>query len=342
VTAATGGALDLDGCPALRASRDYSRDIFERLGAEFARRRDDLSPLLTIAVAGSLGRLEATPHSDLDCILVLRDGFAPGSKDTDEAVSAAFDVLAVSRLKKPKSWGIYRAPVARRELLEPAVRGSLGESPEVFGKRIQLLLDARPLHDGSSFDRLRRDVLDWYAPGSITRERCKQWTYLINDLVRYLHSYAAWQQFKLERTAQDSWLLRQAKLRGSRVLTIAALLFLLGESGTRGREKYEWLASMLDLSPLERLASVYEHHEDGDFSRVLGPYEFLHGRLADPAVRAALIRTGPDPDHDSAPAQDGVYDELYERSNELMSALLDFLIARRGQWDEAFFRYLIL
>ena len=53
---------------ALRASRDYTRDIFQRLGTEFASRRDELSPLLTVAcgaaaaasVAGVCARLGST------------------------------------------------------------------------------------------------------------------------------------------------------------------------------------------------------------------------------------------------------------------------------------------
>ena len=332
--------LDLHGHPALRRSRDYSRGICDRLEADFADRQSDLAALLTVTVAGSLGRLEATPHSDVDCILVARDEFDLDSHEVQAAVASVFEVFGSSDLKQPKSWGIYRAPIAPRQLCDPGARGKLSEAPEVFGKRIQLLLDARPLYDHRAFNDLRRDILDWYAAVFVAREPRKQWTYLINDLVRYLHSYAAWQQFKFERTREDSWMLRQSKLRGSRVITVAGLLFLLGESSTAGIGKLEWLEKMLDLTPLERLAAVYETHDD-DFSRVLKPYEMIHARLAGSSSRSELIGAGPGSIDDFPVRKDGVFGEIRAASNEMISALLDFLFARRGQWDEAFFRYLI-
>ena len=43
----------------------------------------------------------------------------------------------------------------------------------------------------------------------------------------YAHAYAGWQMFKFDRDADDAWLLRQAKLAGSRLLTFAGLLCLL-------------------------------------------------------------------------------------------------------------------
>ena len=78
--------------------------------------------------------------------------------------------------------------------------------------------------------------------------------------MRYLHSYALWQQFKFVRSSDDSWQLRQAKFRTSRIVTFAALMFLVGKSD-RDRDKLRWLHAQLSLTPLQRLHKVMGAHD---------------------------------------------------------------------------------
>ena len=209
----------------------------------------------TVYVCGSLGRLEMHAESDVDCVVVTRAPLdAPEAAELMNSIYATFSRLG---LRTPKADGIYRSPVTRGELLDPGLRGSLNESPAVFGKRIQILLDARSVYGLSGFQRLRSDVIGWYAAGSVERNPNKSWTFLINEVARYLHSYASWQQFKLSRSEDDSWQLRQLKFRSSRLLTMGAMLMLLGACDQR-RDKLEWLEAQLDDTPLNRLFNLMD------------------------------------------------------------------------------------
>ena len=53
--------LDLSTCPALDASRDYSNALIQRAREALVATVADLEAVETIAVCGSLGRLEANP-----------------------------------------------------------------------------------------------------------------------------------------------------------------------------------------------------------------------------------------------------------------------------------------
>ncbi len=99
----------------------------------------------------------------------------------------------------------------------------------VFGKRLQCLLDSQPLFRPQQFRQLQRRLLDWYSTAFLHEHADKTWTYLLNDLVRYYRSYAAWQQFELKIEHDDSWYIRNAKLRTSRLTMYAGLLLLISE-----------------------------------------------------------------------------------------------------------------
>ncbi|CAN0486932.1 unnamed protein product, partial [Phaeothamnion confervicola] len=199
----------------------------EQLQRRFAARADALSGVETVAVAGSLGRLEAAADSDIDYIIVLRDGLAPAAIAAQVAI--VHELFLSAPFKAPKVDGIYRHGIARASLLDPRALGSLSEAPEIFGKRMALLLDARSVFASARFHALQGALIEWYGSDFLAASPARGWTYLSNDIVRYLHSYAGWQQYKFTRSSDDSWQLRQAKFRTSRLLSFAALMFLLGE-----------------------------------------------------------------------------------------------------------------
>lgn len=330
-------AIDYRAAPALAAARRRSTAL---LGA--AARKLDRLPLVeleTIALAGSLGRLEVSANSDFDCIAVARDGASPAALAADlERVHGVFAALG---LRVPKADGIYREAIERAALLAPLARGSLDEVPATFGKRMQFLLDARPVYGPTRFVHLRRAIIDWYGADFIERDGTKSWTFLLNDVQRYLHAYAGWQQFKLTRSVADSWELRQAKFRSVRVVTLAGLLLLLGVSNHRP-DKIAWLERQLDATPLERLAAVMNRYDRSAFSRVLSAYEFIFTRLADPTFRSRLIVGGPDQQSGFTVPPSAAFHELDSAATTLMETLTVFLVARWEDWDRRFFTRLLL
>lgn len=326
-------------CPALLDAYRYSVHHVRLLEGLFQANAASLPDILTVAVGGSLGRLEAGAESDVDCIIVLRDD--AGRDAAAEQVAIVHRLFASTPFKAPKADGIYTQGIARRALLDRAALGSLGEAPQVFGKRIQLLLDARPVFAPQEFVSLQGAVVDWYGSDFLEHKPSRAWTYLCNDLARYLHSYAGWQQFKFERSVDDSWQLRQAKLRSSRLLTFAATMFLLGESDRRD-DKRDWLKERLGATPLARLHAVMTRHDQAAYGELLGAYEAAHAALAQPSVRAALVASGPDADQRLAAALHPVFEDIRRASAVLSRVLTSFALARHEAWGARFFERWLL
>ena len=321
--------------PGLQAAREISGQLLDGLAAALGQAPGALTGIETVIAAGSLGRLEAHAGSDFDGILVAGPG---GPATVPDAVFAA---IAACGLKPPKADGIYRATITADTLCQASARGSLDEPPAHFGKRMQLLLDARAVTGMAAFQQLQRQILDWYAGDTLRSYPDAQWTLLLNDLSRYLHAYAGWQQFKRARSDDDGWYLRQAKLRSSRMLTFAGLLFLLGASSAMGTDKLDWVARQLALSPLARVASVMREWDAAAFDRLLVDYEAVHTLLATPAVRASLIALSPGPGAAPVGEFPPVYARIHAHSGRMLRELAQFVLARRGDWHPDFFSYLL-
>ncbi len=333
--------LDLKRYPALSGARAFSvgklADI--RRGLEGV---GQAAPVVeTIALVGSLGRLEAHHDSDFDIVVVTSDDVSPDSERAQQARDAVFARVAATGFRKPQRWDIYSEPASKRLLCNPADLGSLDESPSVFGKRIQLLLEAQPVYGDTSFRELQRSVLDWYATGFVSKSPQAEWVYLLNDLIRYFRSYAAWQQFKLLSEPASTWLSRIAKMKHSRVLTYAGLLLLLGECSTERDNKVDWLSEHLALTPLERIAFVYQNSKEEDgLGRIVEAYERFLAVWIDPQARKALMEGSPTSLAELPPTDKQVYEEISHAADDLKDELVRFILARRERWSPAFFRYL--
>ncbi len=324
--------------PCLSGARRYSGARIADLSAALAA-ADDVAVFETVAVAGSLARLEASPQSDVDCLLVARGDVDEGA--LRDGVERVMEIVSAAGLKAPKSDGIFRQTTTRAELLDPAALGSLTESPAVFGKRMQFLLDARPLLHAGACRRLQGNILEWYGSGFHQRDANASWTYLLNDVTRYLHAYAAWQQYKLQRSSDDSWQLRQVKLRSSRIVTFAGLLLLLGASNHRF-DKQQWLLARLQATPLERIVMIMQPLAPQACNVLLRHYESVLAALSDRARREALVAGGPDSLATLSNEYGADFEAIRAAGDAIMQILTDFILDRRGQWDRRFFSRLIL
>lgn len=330
--------LDLSACPALAASRSFSVALIAEARASVAAITAELDEVESVAIGGSLGRFEAHRQSDIDCIVVTHED--PGPARAKAIIAQIGNALSELDLKPAKSGGIYRSPVSVASLLDIAALGSLTEPAKIFGKRLHLLLDAKPIFRDQAFHALRARIVDWYGTGYLDAAPHKSWTYLINDVMRYLHAYAAWQQYKVNKTVDDSWQLRQAKFRSTRLITVAGLLVLLGESNAMD-EKRVWLLDRLSLTPLERLARVMNHYEPESFTQLLLAYETAHKLLSDPASRAELVVTGPQSVNGLGGETSARFKQMKVTSAEIMGVLTRFVLARQTHWDPRFFERLI-
>lgn len=332
------------GQPTLARAWQHSAAVFARVAQALGEFDPDTHGVLTLAAAGSLGRMEALAHSDCDLIVILHDDYDSNANAVDQTMQAIWTQLEALDLRLPKSWGIFVEPASVADLTREDALGNLNDSRAIFGKRLQCLLDSQPLFRPRQFEQMQRQILEWYATAFVNEHADKPWTYLLNDLIRYYRSYAAWQQFELKVEHDDSWYIRNAKLRTSRLTMYAGLLFLLGESSRqRPADKVGWLLDRLKLTPLERLVWVMGQYRDADLAimQLLENYEVFLAAMNDAATRQALINEAPRTLADLPPERIPAYRPIHESSSNIMDILTRFVLARGDDWSQRFLRYLL-
>lgn len=204
--------------------------------------------IATIAVAGSLGRLELSPSSDLDLIVVLRE---PTSDDVNHRV---WNALRPLELRLPKPDGIYGRAVTISQLVSRESLGVIDEDKATFGQRMQLLIESRALWNEPALTQLQREILERFTD-DVAVETIQRWRPLIDDLLRYHRSLCV-HYARLQRERLPGWRDLVDKAGHSRLAGIAGLLFLLAESTRAVDDALSFVVDRLPLTPLERIAMV--------------------------------------------------------------------------------------
>ncbi len=293
----------------------------------------------TIAVSGSLGRMEKTASSDLDLIVVVDDKVAMHADVANSACEQVYAALRPLGLATPRTDGIFAGPSTQAKLCDPLRRGTIAEEPEVFGKRIQWLLDCQPIYGFDAFETLLDSVLKWYAVESPVGGEQGPAVYLMNDLVRYFRAICVDCQWR-GREDGARWRLRNLKLMHTRLVACGALLLCLGELTRSGCQR-DWLRKQLRRTPLERLVVVFQqqHQADG-LRRILESYSHFLTCYSDPAFRVNL-ETDVDTS-ETTPSAHPLYRQLRGNAEGLQDELVGFMLGQQGVWSDAFFRYLVL
>jgi len=295
--------------------------------------------IFTVAAAGSYGRMEASARSDADFIVVLKQHVDPASPDGANAYNAVWESLASLHLEPPKKKGVFADPTSAPELYGRSV-GSADENLRVLGKRMLLMLESQPLFSDQGYEQLIDAIVERYAHDYVVRDPRKEWTFLLNDLIRYFRGLCVNYQWDFEQE-HHKWPIRNIKLRHSRLLMYAGLLTLLGECSKQREDKVSWLRQRLRMTPLERLAYVYVENQDWAFFRVAGLYDVFLRNLNDPKIGDLLqpVRGVGAADYEERLAS-AHYANLKANSDGLVAELLRFVWSRRGVWSERFFEYL--
>ncbi|MDB5334906.1 MAG: hypothetical protein JWN70_525 [Planctomycetaceae bacterium] len=321
---------------ALQAAWDFSQSLLREISSALA--AADLSPeIVTVGIAGSLARMEATAESDCDLVVVLRGEVSPESEVGARAFAGVWKALALLQLEAPEKAGIYAAPVSISQLLDSQTLGKVSEEQRVFGSRILFLQELQPVWGDEAFRELTRGIVERYASQYVAVDQSKQWSYLLNDLVRYFKSLC--QTYMFGELANDTrWRLRNLKARHSRLLIYVGLLFLLGESSRTTERKQDWLAERLTWTPAERLAALYAEYGDDQFGTLAECLNRFVAAMSTPGFRESLSETL-DPDSPLARESNPAFAKMKENADEFLSELLRFALARRDDWAERFFEY---
>ena len=287
----------------------------------------------SICVVGSLGRLEVNDSSDVDGIVVLKKPLAKGQRENLMAdIEACY---AAAGLRVAKATGIYRQPITVAEILDEAQRGSLTETPSAYGKRIQILLDARPLFGRDAFINLQEKLCAWFSPDLGVSKDGSQ--FLLTEIKRYFNAYSAWQKFKFDKSSDDGWLLRQAKLKITRTTTIAALVLVLGACSDVSQNMR--VQDYLPATPLQRILLVFSKYQDQEsFENFLLAYESAVKQLSDSRMRALLVALSPTSYSEISIEHPPQVSSLFNLAEQLGQILSDFILARRGEWSASFYR----
>lgn len=286
-----------------------------------------------LAVAGSLARREASSLSDLDLIITTH---SPQDHEAHAPIHEwRRELCKRLDIDQPNPSGVFHNPIDRP--LVESIAGAATEAYDQTAKRILFILESTWLSNAKEYERLLDAVIDRYAE-DVGRDSSKNFVFLLNDVVRYFRQLCVnYQQVKSD-TPDGKWPLRNVKLRHSRVLMYFSMVAALGSlSRERGPHKTAALKLLVRMHPLKRLFVAYGLAGDDCFYRVAGLYNTFIALLSDKQTRDALHAVEYESRYDSAE-----FAQLKANSDALAAELLRFYNARRGQWDERFFEYMIL
>ncbi len=99
------------------------------------------------------------------------------------------------------------------------------------------------------------------------------------------------------------------------------------------------LRESLPLTPIERLIVAFEFYAERAIgTRLVECYECALRELLNEDVRDELIRTSPASIEDVDQAMPASFKKLHEVSDDILGLLTQFVLNRRADWPEKFYR----
>lgn len=318
--------------PIIQARQTNSRERLERLSVDLAAISVlNEMPGLCLYVTGSFGRLEASPHSDLDLFFVWDDA---GASSLSRIRKTLLDAELI-RLCRNRGFPEFSADGKFLEVHSAkAMRENLGspddDAKNTFTARLLLILESRPVHNSTAYQAVLRSVVDAYYRDYHEHEKDFLPVFMVNDILRYWKTLCLNYEHRRERGTEQGMKrnkshLRNLKMKFSRLLTcFSTVLFLTKNHGVIQPDQ---LLEFTCRTPLERLALVAE-----DSSRLTGMLDeyawFLeHTGQAESEVLAWIANQ---PDRDDA----------FERARRFGANMFDLLQEVSGTTKS--WRYLVI
>ena len=253
--------FDTSHAPLLNEAWEYSRNRYQQIEAAIRKTMPDF--VACTAVSGSLARMEAHQHSDIDLMIVIDDrAIKVSDREATRTFDEAWNQLDAFGAVRPKPGGIFSQCVRWKDLTDPSAKGRVDESIVTFGHRIQLLLDTQPVTSPGPFCELQSDILDWYSETRLASifDEPGPFHWLWQDVQRdwrSLRSRTCW--LNAHDTAKSVAL--NVKLRSSRLMLIFAFLSTLHQQQTPQQPTATVIREIqcaLTLTPAERLFGTAE------------------------------------------------------------------------------------
>ena len=320
---------DMCAYPTIQKRWKFSAKNLKELNAALTKELDEFQQAekFCIITAGSYGRMEANEGSDLDFMI-----FGQEAIDEETAIQIIKKVQECATkmsIPLPKTDGVFSKVTLYNELSEQA--GSDKDTLESVAQRMLMIMEARPLYNETVFFNAQDLILRKYL-AFLAQNSSKEAVYLLNDAMRYFRSICVNYQFNFWRQ-EDKWGLRNIKLRHSRVIMYAGLLFTLLNASTK-QYKESYIRDMMPLTPLERIVSVYQDASDTAYKRILEVYDLFLMKVQNNDVKKDL-----QVDYEDRYSSDS-YREMKVTSTALSAELTRFIFSQRGRWSESVFEYL--
>lgn len=314
--------------PTLEANRSFSELRLQRLQKELEAERALQG--YTVCVAGSYGRLEASEYSDLDFFVLSEQGAEVA--DLSGPHQAVENVARGLGFPGSNPTGVFKSSVGLEAMLVQA--GGDTDDRQSLSQRMLLMTETRAVTNLTTFEELQQKVVSHYLPDHASHPH-KECLYLLNDLIRYFRHMCVHYQYTLDNEP-DKWLIRNIKLKHSRLVLYAGLL-LTAVNASCKEDKRAYLTSQLRLTPLDRIESVYGDVKDPGFSRVTAAYEGFLRELSSKDLRGGCASTVEYNNRYDNPS----YQRMRATSALLTSELTRFLLDSRSRWSRQVFEYLV-
>lgn len=317
----------------IQDNHHHSTSILDKLTAALTSQLDPKQHELTsVVVFGSYARLDASPQSDFDN-LVLTTSERPAS--TNEASGVLSTVLAGLSIPPPNARGVFSGGDYRVSGIEVGI-GGVKDDYNSMSRRLLLLLESRPIFGSAVHDNVVERLVTLYGR-DVEDDPRKNYVFLLNDLIRYFRTICV-NYHHTKETEAEKWPIRNIKLRHSRLVMYASLVAMLGVLSTyREKDKNKRLCEFIRLTPLQRLHRAYLEVGDTGFYKVAGSYDVFLGFMNDPEARASLNSLQYEDRYQSRD-----FAVLKANSDALASELSRFFLDRRGVWSDRFYEYLLM
>lgn len=277
-----------------------------------------------VYATGSVGRGEASEHSDLDVFVVSTGELK--RLDGIRLLAKLIDVTEALKFPPFSGDGEYLQLHAVAKLID--LLGTREDDyTNVFTARLLLLLESRPILGTSVYESALRQVIDSYWRDFDDHKSDFRPTFLVNDISRYWKglcvSYeAAGRPASDEENAKRR--LNNYKLKHSRLLTCySALLYLASLLRHAESVSREDAFAMARLTPLDRLLAIREANPErrADIDALLAAYaRFLE--TTDASKAELLVRFAEDEYHETKREEAHRFGDLvFELLSKLASKL---------------------
>lgn len=241
---------------------------------------------VSILAVGSLGRGEASPHSDLDLVVVFdetRCDAALAARVRAEAITL-LGALPSPALDVPQK--TFVRPYGLQELVRNV--GGRSDTNEGLTHRALLLTERVWLTGPTCAEHVVSRIFDAYSSGPSTRGRVL--TALANDLHRYYRTVCVDYRYKVEEE-DKAWAIRSLKLKRSRKLWHLANVALQTYAALKvdADLRDDFVRQRLNAPPLVRVGGVALALGFGDLvPQMIRLHDKLLTILGDGARRAEL------------------------------------------------------